>query len=94
MGHYASEMGRPSKDNPSKYLTDDEREALEKFYGQEWVEANSSCPRCGAALQWDYLLRPKVDNLMLHIAWHKKLAALIKSANSPFGSFMLGDPEI
>ena len=65
MGHYASEMGddRPrwAEGRVSGY---DHREKIEAFTDGN---AGSSCPVCGASLDWNWA---EARNLIRHIDWH------------------------
>lgn len=77
MGHYASEMGDYT--SPAR-IPDSEREAIKAFFGKEYTGINSPCPRCGASLEWEYT---GAQNLLLHIKWHRNLAAILGHQSRP-----------
>ncbi len=45
-------------------------EKIQKFFGREHVGTNSSCPLCGASIEWNW---SSADNMNLHIDWHEKI---------------------
>ena len=77
------------RDTPGYQEAMDRRDELWEFWGREGK--NQDCPRCGAHVEWGWT---DATNAIRHMEWHKKLASLIKSSNSPFGGLMFGDPEI
>lgn len=75
MGHYRSEMS--GYDDPPRSTAKsgyDNREILDEFFGGKAPVGASTCPRCGAAIHWNWT---NVDALLLHIQWHENLSNYI-----------------
>ncbi|UVG35153.1 hypothetical protein SEA_CECE_118 [Microbacterium phage Cece] len=85
MGHYASEVGyydgRPSTpDDQNGYLPENKK-LIEDFYAPEYPGTGSSCPRCGASLDWNWT---RVRGVITHIKWHENLEAILQHQPRPY----------
>lgn len=60
-----------------RMISEEDRKLIDEFFGNpEHVGAGSSCPRCGASVEWNYI---NGKNMILHIKWHRNLAGAIKA---------------
>jgi len=44
-------------------------ERINKFFGKDFVNAEASCPLCGASIKWNWT---STENMAIHIDWHEK----------------------
>lgn len=63
-------------------ISDEQRKIIYKFFGDsEHVGTGSSCPRCGASIEWNYI---NGDDMILHIKWHENLQAISGHQSKPY----------
>jgi len=58
-----------------RMISEEDRKLIDEFFGNpERVGAGSSCPRCGASVNWNYI---NGKDMLLHIKWHENLVTSI-----------------
>lgn len=67
--------------SPVPIVADADREKIREFYAPDRTGTGSSCPRCGAALDWNW---SAATDLLLHIKWHENLNAWVRGQNRPY----------
>ncbi len=64
---------------PPPQVSAEDRAKIKAFYEPEYSGTGSSCPRCGASLDWNWSV---ATDLLLHIDWHENLVEAINKGRA------------